>query len=47
MPGNGPARDKAQPTEEIIYHEDIITFEQFNQLIGLPEYDRLEERYKA
>ena len=24
---------------------DMIAFEEFNQLIGLPEYNRLEERY--
>jgi carboxyvinyl-carboxyphosphonate phosphorylmutase len=26
---------------------DMITFEAFNQLIGLPDYNRLEERYRA
>jgi hypothetical protein len=26
---------------------DMIPFEDFNQLIGLPEYNRLEERYKV
>ena len=25
--------------------KDMITFEEFNQLIGLPQYNRLEERY--
>ena len=25
--------------------QDMITFEEFNHLIGLPEYNRLEERY--
>ncbi|MCC2653935.1 MAG: putative methylisocitrate lyase [Microvirga sp.] len=27
--------------------QDMIAFEEFNQLIGLPEYNRLEERYKV
>ena len=27
--------------------KDIIAFEDFNRLIGLPEYNRLEERYRA
>jgi hypothetical protein len=26
---------------------DMIPFEDFNQLIGLPEYNRLEQRYQA
>jgi len=25
--------------------QDMIAFEEFNRLIGLPEYNRLEERY--
>ena len=25
--------------------QDMIAFEEFNGLIGLPEYNRLEERY--
>ena len=25
--------------------KDKITFEEFNQMIGLPQYNRLEERY--
>jgi hypothetical protein len=25
--------------------QDMIAFEAFNRLIGLPEYNRLEERY--
>ena len=27
--------------------KDMITFEDFNRLIGLPEYNKLEERYRA
>jgi carboxyvinyl-carboxyphosphonate phosphorylmutase len=27
--------------------QDMIAFEEFNQLIGLPEYNRLEERYRV
>ncbi len=26
---------------------DMIPFDDFNQLIGLPEYNRLEQRYQA
>ena len=27
--------------------QEMITFEDFNRLIGLPEYNQLEERYRA